>query len=202
MGSPATTRRSQVDRRAEAISRLLEATVACGVEVGYTATTVSVIEERAGVSRGRRVHYFERKEDLILAAVDYLFERRAAQLLSEGPVEIEDPGQRIDAALERIWEYWQGEFSTVVLELRTAARTDPSLRAALQVHEDRISEMSYSVLGDLLGPDLSTHPDFVRVLVLIAQAMNGLAQTRPVDHDEAAARVVGDWKHLVRRLLL
>jgi len=201
MSSEVRPRRSQAERRAEATTRLLEATIACVIEVGYAATSVAVIEERAGVSRGRRIHYFERKEDLIVAAVDYLFEQRATELLSEGPVQTKHPGKRIDHAVSRIWEYWRGEFSTVVLELRTAARTDPALREVLQPHEDAIREVSFKVFRDLLGPQLTSHPDCSRVLMLVVQAMNGLAHGRPHDR-EYTDRLIGEWQGLMRKLLL
>jgi AcrR family transcriptional regulator len=182
---------------------LLEATIACVVEIGYAATSVSAIEERSAVSRGRRIHYFERKEDLMLAAVDFLFERRMQELLSQGPLDVEDPSERINQTLARLWDYWKGDFSTVVLELRTAARTDPALRSALKAHEVRIAEVTFEVFSSLLGPENARHPDCGRVMILISQAMNGLAQrqVQGVDDDGAAERVIGDWQHLVRRLL-
>ena len=56
--------------------RLLDATVECLVEHGWSGTSTTLVSERAGVSRGAQLHHFPTKNDLVLAAVEHLSEVR------------------------------------------------------------------------------------------------------------------------------
>lgn len=201
VSTDAAARRPQATRRAEATARLLEATIGCVVELGYAATTIAAIQERAAMTRGRRIHYFRYKNDLMLAAMDYLFDRRMPELAAQVERMPASPGDRIDSAIQLCWDFWRGDLSTVLIELRTAARTDPPLAAALSAHEHRIDALAMQILADLFGPELSRHPDFPAVMNLFAQAMNGLAQIRPVAYDKVISTLLTEWKNLVRRLL-
>ncbi len=61
-------------------ARLLEATVDCLVERGFAGTSTTLVSERAGVSRGAQLHHFPTKNDLVVAAVEHLTEKRGAEL--------------------------------------------------------------------------------------------------------------------------
>src|SRR5205085_9670279 len=71
-----TTRRTQAERRAETRGRLLDATLECLAELGYAGTTTTEVVRRAGLSRGAQVHDFPTKAELVVAAVEHLFQRR------------------------------------------------------------------------------------------------------------------------------
>src|SRR5437016_14683731 len=73
---PPTTRRSNAERSAATQARLLDATIECLIERGWAGTSTTEIVRRAGVSRGAQVHHFPAKEDLVLAAVEHLLQRR------------------------------------------------------------------------------------------------------------------------------
>ncbi len=60
--------------------RLLEATVDCLVEHGWSGTSTTLVSQRAGVSRGAQLHHFPTKNDLVLAAVEHLSELRGQEL--------------------------------------------------------------------------------------------------------------------------
>ena len=74
--TPAPLRRTNAERSAATQARLLDATIESLVELGWAATSTTEVVRRAGVSRGAQVHHFPTKEDLVLAALDYLLERR------------------------------------------------------------------------------------------------------------------------------
>ena len=57
--------------------RLLDATVECLVEHGWSGTSTTLVSQRAGVSRGAQLHHFPTKADLVLAAVEHLSDARA-----------------------------------------------------------------------------------------------------------------------------
>jgi len=48
---------------------LLDATIDCLVEEGYSGTTTTRVVERAGLSRGAQVHHFPTKSQLVAEAV-------------------------------------------------------------------------------------------------------------------------------------
>ena len=51
-------RRSNVERTATTRRKVLESTIACLYEHGYTATTTAMIAQHAGISRGALLHHF------------------------------------------------------------------------------------------------------------------------------------------------
>ena len=56
--STETIRQPQQDRSRATRKRLLEAAIECLAELGWTGTTVAIVAERAGVSRGAAQHHF------------------------------------------------------------------------------------------------------------------------------------------------
>ena len=65
-------REPQQDRSRATRQRLLEAAIECLAEVGWSGSTVAVVAERAGVSRGAAQHHFPTREDLVTSAVEYV----------------------------------------------------------------------------------------------------------------------------------
>ena len=82
--STAATRVPQADRTRAMRARLLEATVELLVERGFAGTSTTLVSDRAGVSRGAQLHHFPTKNDLVVAAVEHLTERRGAELAARG----------------------------------------------------------------------------------------------------------------------
>jgi TetR/AcrR family transcriptional regulator, transcriptional repressor for nem operon len=79
---------------------------------GYAATTVDAICEKAGLTKGSFYYFFDSKEDLALAVLNWSLER-SAQVLGGGPhVQIADPVEKAFAFLEHLekcsGELWSG----------------------------------------------------------------------------------------------
>src|SRR5437899_5969622 len=92
-------RRTQEERSAATRAKLLDATIACLVDLEYSATTTTVIAERAGVSRGAQLHHFPTKADLVAAAVAHLSHRIGEELQDEAarlPVGKDRPAAAVD----------------------------------------------------------------------------------------------------------
>lgn len=108
---------------------VLEATIDCIQRHGYAGTTVQLITEAAGVSRGAMLHHYATKMKLMAAVIEYTFYRHMAQFLKrlteQGTVET----LPIEAITEYYWSSVQGREYAVYLELGVAARTDPEMRA-------------------------------------------------------------------------
>ena len=121
-----TQRRSQVERTAATIARLLDATITAIVEVGYSRATVREICARAGLPRAACSVTFRPRKDLLVATLAELHDR---QITSMTEVAAErDP----HAAIARMRDVINAPDTTVWLELCVAARTDSELRARTQ----------------------------------------------------------------------
>ena len=79
--------------------RLLEAAMRLMLAKGYWGTTVDEVCREAGVTKGSFYHYFDSKEALALALVDYYFERIGAGLFAAEERASRPPLERLGAFL-------------------------------------------------------------------------------------------------------
>ncbi|MFD7904946.1 TetR/AcrR family transcriptional regulator, partial [Kitasatospora sp. NPDC059747] len=91
MTSHSAVRTPRQDRSRATRARLLAAAVDCLAERGWHGSTVAVVAERAGVSRGAAQHHFPTREDLFTAAVEYVTAERLAAVRAHA---VELPGPR------------------------------------------------------------------------------------------------------------
>ena len=137
--------RSRVTQR-----RLLEATVDCLVEQGWSGTTTTLIASKAGVSRGAQLHHYPTKAALVLDAVEHLAMRRAEEIRSEAAgLPPGDTGR----VIELLAAAFTGPLYVAALEVWIAGRTDPALREALVPLEARVGREMHRLAVDLLGAD-------------------------------------------------
>src|SRR3954447_597243 len=73
----------QQDRSRATRARLLEAAIGCLADQGYQASTVAVVGEHAGVSRGAAQHHFPTREALFTAALEHVASQRGEELQRE-----------------------------------------------------------------------------------------------------------------------
>ena len=131
----------QDERSAETRRRLLDATVACLFERGYAGTTTTEIATRAGVSRGAQLHHFPKKDELVVSALEYVFELRLNEMsaaIAEPPPGNRD--NRIAMLIDAMWPMFKGPTFYAWLELVVASRTDPALNAAVGAAGDRFAQ--------------------------------------------------------------
>jgi AcrR family transcriptional regulator len=195
------TRRTQEERSAETRLRLLDACVDCLVELGYSNTTTSAIQERAGVSRGALMHHYASKADLMVASVRHLTEQRGQNLrrLADGLAEDDD---RIAEAIALLWESFQGRLFTATVELWVASRTDVELREALAASERDLRKPMSGVLATLFGPKIAAAPRFETAVELTLQFMRGAAFTAILRSDVARQQsAVETWAQLFETLI-
>lgn len=62
-------------------AQIMEAAIQVFAEKGFDQATMADIVARAGLSKGALYWYFESKEELIIAIVDFIFERELAHVL-------------------------------------------------------------------------------------------------------------------------
>ncbi|HEV7897408.1 MAG TPA: TetR/AcrR family transcriptional regulator [Planosporangium sp.] len=168
-------RAPQQERSRATQQRLLESTVECLVEFGWSGASTTVIAERAGVSRGAQLHHYPTRAALVLAAVEHLAERRAAEIRTEAAAETRieaeirteavaetggraaapagDTERRVDRVIDMLAAAFTGPLFVAALEVWVAARTDPDLKAALVPLEARVGREMHRLAVDLLGAD-------------------------------------------------
>lgn len=176
-------RRTQAERRTATRSALVRATVDCLVELGYARTTTQEVQARAGVSRGALTHHFTTKADLVLAAMDHLYEEFSESVRKAAAELPADAAARVRLGIELIWERFHGPLFVASMELWTAARTDPELRAALLPHERRLGAQLRELSVEVFGEQVARHPASEAVYQVLLTSMRGQALTYSLQPD-------------------
>jgi AcrR family transcriptional regulator len=123
--------RTQQQRRAETIARLLDASIDTIVEVGYARASAAVIARRAAVSDGALFRHFPTMGDF-MAATAHEVMRRQLSLFAKRAAEIPADRPAMESALTILRDVTGNDTNTVMYELLIAARTDEKLRTTLQ----------------------------------------------------------------------
>ncbi|HEX6247742.1 MAG TPA: TetR/AcrR family transcriptional regulator [Nocardioidaceae bacterium] len=172
--------------------RLLEATVELLVERGWSGTSTTLVSQRAGVSRGAQLHHFPAKNDLVLAAVEHLSEVRGREL-AEAATRLPTGRRRTRAVLEMLADHFTSPVFTAALELWVAARTDPTLLAALAPLEQRIGRETHRLTVDLLGVD-EKQPGGRELVQATLDLVRGLGLANTISDDTARRkRILDEW---------
>src|ERR1700742_5241912 len=115
--------RTQQQRREETIARLLDASIATIIEVGYARASAAVIAKRAQVSDGALFRHFPTMGDFMAAPAHEVM-RRQLGLFSKLVAEIPADRPALEEAVIVHWEVTANVTNTVLVELLVAARTD------------------------------------------------------------------------------
>jgi AcrR family transcriptional regulator len=195
---PATSshrpRRTQAERTAAMRARLLDATVDCLVERGYAGTTTTEVARRAGVSGGALTHHFPAKADLVVAAVEHVFDRRQHEF-REAFEDLPPERRQIPAALDLLWEIFQGPTFAAWLELIVAARTDPALRPPVHEVTARLDAGVREIFTDLF-PQAPPAETADLVVAFAFALLEGLGLQHTVGMGPRAGDVLGMVKSL------
>ncbi|MFP8963078.1 TetR/AcrR family transcriptional regulator [Streptomyces nanhaiensis] len=197
MGAPLTVRGNapKQDRSRATRRRLLQSAVACLAERGWAGSTVAVVAEHAGVTRGAAQHHFPTREDLFTAAVEYVAEERSA-VLRDLP---RPAGAR--EAVEAIVGLYTGELFRAALQLWVAAANEPQLAPRVVALEARIGRETHRMAVRLLGADESVPGARETVQGLLDMA-RGLGLANLLTDDGARReRVVAQWAAVVEAAL-
>jgi len=185
--TPAKQDRSRATRR-----RLLETTVRCLARHGWEVSTVAFIAAEAGISRGAVQHHFRTRELLIIAALEHMFEERAA-LLDALP-DPADPGpDRVHAVVTGLVDTIGGELFRAALQVWTVAAADPELRAAVVPLERHFARGVHRRAVRLLRVD-DADPGVRGLIQATLDLARGLALADVLtDDSRRRARVVRTW---------
>lgn len=187
-----TTRVPQQQRTRAMRQRLLEATVDCLVEHGWSGTSTTVVSERAGVSRGAQLHHFPTKQDLVFAAVEHLTELRGAEL-AEAAERLPAGPRRTRAVLAMLAEHFTSPVFTAALELWVAARSDEALHAQVVPLEQRVGRQTHRLTVDLLGAD-EDRPGTRELVQATLDLVRGLGLANTITDDRSRReRILDRW---------
>lgn len=186
-------RRSQAERRAGTIRRLLDAATAALVEVGYYRTTVQEICSRAGLSQGALFRHYATRLEILIAVADDLesglraLYRRDFLRLQPGTAD------ELRLAFELLRANVRSPLHQAWFELLVAARTDPALHAALLPLWHRRSAEDQA-LATLLLPEAARRlPDFAVIVDTMVTLFHGEGVDRFLRDDPAADQRRLDW---------
>jgi AcrR family transcriptional regulator len=186
------TRVPQEERTRAMRARLLEATVDCLVERGFSHTSTTLVSERAGVSRGAQLHHFPTKNDLVVAAVEHLTDVRGADLAAAAE-RLPTGERRTRAVLQMLADHFTGPVFTAALELWVAARTDEALMAAVEPLEQRVGRETHRLTVELLGADES-RPGVRELVQTTLDLVRGLGLANTISDDaRRRTRILDRW---------
>jgi AcrR family transcriptional regulator len=189
-------RQPQQDRSRATRSRLLEAAISCLAELGYPASTVAVVAERAGVSRGAAQHHFPTREALFTAALEHVTRERAEEMKQELAGL---PGRRAATArvVEVVFALFTGTLFRAALALWVAAAAEPALREQILPLEARMGREAHRLVVDLLGAD-ETRPGVRETVQATLDLARGLGLANLLtDDSRRRAGIARQWAHLL-----
>ncbi|HEV7978852.1 TetR/AcrR family transcriptional regulator [Amycolatopsis sp.] len=190
------TREPRQERSRTTRRRLVEAAVECIAELGWHGTTVAVIAERAGVSRGAAQHHFPTRENLVAAAVEHVGEvqllvlRERADDLPTGP-------DRTEYVVDMLLGLYTGPLFQAALHLWVAASSDEALRRTLVPLEAIVGREAHRMAVELLGVD-ETHPGVREMVQATLDLARGLGLANLLTDDTKRRRqIVMQWSRML-----
>ncbi len=176
-GAPTTMgarRRPQAERSAETRARLVAAAIACLHRVGYGATTVTLVAEAAGVSRGAMTHQFPAKTDMMVAVVRSVF-RMDSDHYQRSVAEL-SPVEWMRSLPWIVWDAVSQPSGAAVMEIMLATRSDPELAERLREMQTRIDATAHAwIVERHRAAGLAERPDGEAVHRVFVAAVRGLA---------------------------
>ncbi|MBJ7462721.1 MAG: TetR/AcrR family transcriptional regulator [Mycolicibacterium sp.] len=171
--------RTQQQRRADTIARLLDASIATIVEMGYARASAAVIAKRAGLSVGALFRHYPTMGDF-MAATGYEVLRRQLESFSKQVAQIPSGEPALPAVLSVLRDITASDTNAVLYELMVAARTDEKLRATLHVVLTEYSAKIFDAAGAVTPTD--GLPDDARAVLtaILTNTFDGAAILRPV----------------------
>jgi AcrR family transcriptional regulator len=178
----AEIRKSAAERLAATRARLLNVVVDTLAETGYAAATTTEVAKRSGLTRGAQLHHFGTKDQMMLAAVEYLTERTDVSAFVAALDHLPPERDRLHVVLELLAELPSGSAPAAYAELWGASRSQPELADALRAAD----EVTRGNVLALFGTDILERAgdEFHALLDLTLYALRGMSIDAHVATDE------------------
>jgi AcrR family transcriptional regulator len=193
-------REPQQDRSRATRQRLLEAAIECMADLGWSGSTVAVVAERAGVSRGAAQHHFPTREDLVTSAVEYVSAERLKMLRSQA-VDMASGPERIRAVLALVERMYTSPLFRAAVHVWVAACADERLRERVIGLEAQVGRESHRTVLQLLGADES-RPGVREAVQATLDLGRGLGLANLLTDDgRRRRRVLDQWSKMLSTML-
>ncbi|MFF2348718.1 TetR/AcrR family transcriptional regulator [Kitasatospora sp. NPDC058115] len=194
-------RTPQQDRSRATRARLLAAAVDCLAELGWNGSTVAVVAERAGVSRGAAQHHFPTREDLFTAAVEHVTAERLTAVRAHADALPDAGPARTEAVVDMIVRLYTGPLFRAALQLWVAAATEEPLRERIIGLEGRVGREAHRAAVEFLGAD-ETGPGVRETVQATLDMARGLGLANLLTDDSARrSGVIRQWASLLESTL-
>ncbi|MGO3325556.1 TetR/AcrR family transcriptional regulator [Gordonia sp. (in: high G+C Gram-positive bacteria)] len=201
-GNGRTPRRRVQARAVDTKERILDAAAKVLIEEGFSAASTLHIQQVAGVSRGRLLHHFPSRAQLLSGAVNHLGVERMQQLFSdiEFPA---DPRERIEVAVAAMWDNTCEPYFWASMELWMGARTaGGDLRDALSKVEHQMGAFVRAQTDYLFGQTMTALPGYQHARELMLTSMRGARMAYSFnDRDSSTDAGLQHWQWLFESLL-
>ncbi|WP_459958261.1 TetR/AcrR family transcriptional regulator [Nocardia sp. IFM 10818] len=195
MSEVSRPRRTQSERRAATVAKLVDATIAAIGEVGYQRATVQEICGRAALSAGAMFRQFDTRLDLIVRTAEEAFGRQ----LEAYRVTMDHLGAQdnpLDVALRFLRMAQQSNLTHALREIYLAARSDVELRARIApiaetYYREIVATLERSGLLDAYPPQVREPMFFMLLHLFSGEAVVRGVYQRP-DLDTAVLDLVED----------
>jgi AcrR family transcriptional regulator len=193
-------REPQQDRSRATRRRLLEASVQCMAELGWAGTTVALVAERAGVSRGAAQHHFPTREDLVAGLIEHMSEVRTAEIAAAQET-LRTGKRRTEAVLTALFGLYSGTLYRAAVHLWVAAAADEGLRAQIGPLETQLGRHAHRMAVDLLRVDEKV-PGARETVQATLDLCRGLGLAGLLSDDSARrVRVLRQWARTLDTVL-
>ncbi|MGV0791245.1 TetR/AcrR family transcriptional regulator [Mycolicibacterium sp. XJ1819] len=172
--SAGSTPRRNLHRRQERADRtrelVIEETIKCIREEGFSAASTRHIIERAGVSTGVVQYHFGDRDGLLTAVIDYAITALVTSVndLADKVQGVEDPEDRMRALADAAWRVFLNPASLTAMEVLIATR---SLRSRLGMEQLVRLQPGLERIAALIG---TPSPDAAAITDLLWSAPLGL----------------------------
>ena len=161
---------------------ILDAALECFYDLGYSGTSTEQVARKAGVSRGKMLHHFPSRFDLVRGAVAHLNRKRLAMFeREEMRIQKNAKHTRVAEGIDSYWRQLNTKLFVVFHELQVAARVDAELRKilvpAIAESDERWQEMVERVFPDLSQSHNFILGNFLTMFLLEGMAVNELRRT-------------------------
>jgi AcrR family transcriptional regulator len=171
--------RTQAERREETVGRLLDASIATIIDVGYARASAAVITSRAGLSGGALFRHFDTMGDF-MAATAYEVMRRQLDAFSKQVADTPPNQSALEAVLHTLRDITGNATNVVMYELLIAARTDERLRGTLQNVLKEYADRIFDTARALPMADQYPEETLAGVVAMLTNTFDGAAIVRAV----------------------
>lgn len=184
-------RRTQAERKQEAEKRIIESAILIIAEKGLNGLTLAAAGEGAGYSRGIAGHHFGKKDELLIATVQYI-----SRQFSDDLIQRMHHKHGLVMLKEIIKEYFVrakkgGQASKAFQILLTEGVCNPALRAPLaDVNAQVVKALAFHIRCGIDREEIRSDVDAKSQAIIIISSLRGITAQWLVDNQRNSLAAV------------